>query len=103
MVKVIGCAMGLMLGFGSVIGYFIAKWDLQTNQITKSQEAIAQTAPDPKLKPKQVSLKPPDDPRTLLESKYALCTGARNPKELLAKFNEKELNDLVYTVCLEKS
>lgn len=87
--------MGLMLGCGSVAGYFIAKWDLQTNAIANSQQAIA----EPDRKPKQVSLKPPPSKRSLLEEKYHLCIGANPNTVNLSRFDDKTLNDLVFQSC----
>ena len=48
--KLLLAAMGLMLGFGSIVGYFLAKWDLQSNGIASSNNAIAATAPTPAAK-----------------------------------------------------
>ncbi len=100
MSKLILAAMGLMLGFGSITGYYLAKWDLQSNAIANSQNAIASTATEPKAK--QVSLKPIPK-RSELELKYALCTNSQPDKQTLAKFDDKALNDLVYKVCSENS
>ncbi|WP_434686901.1 hypothetical protein [Pseudanabaena minima] len=97
--KAIGAAMGLMLGFGSITGYYLAKWDLQSNAIANSQNAIA--APAPESKAKQVSLKPIPK-RSELELKYALCTNSQ-PEKTLARFDDKALNDLVWKVCSENS
>ena len=96
--KLILAAMGLMLGFGSITGYYLAKWDLQSNAIANSQNAIAATEP----KAKQVSLKPIPK-RSELELKYALCTNSQPDKQTLARFDDKALNDLVYKVCSENS
>ena len=98
--KAIVAAMGLMLGFGSITGYYLAKWDLQSNAIANSQNAIAAPAPD--AKPKQVSLKPIPK-RSELELKYALCANSQPDKKTLARFDDKSLNDLVWKVCSENS
>lgn len=99
MSKLILAAMGFMLGCGSVVGYFLARWDLQS--VANSQNAIAATAPDGK--PKIISLKPPIAKRTELELKYSLCTGAKPETVNLSRFDDKTLNDLVFNVCTEKS
>lgn len=98
--KFILAAMGLMLGFGAITGYYLAKWDLQSNAIANSQNAIA--APVPESKAKQVSLKPIPK-RSELELKYALCTNSQLDKQALARFDDKALNDLVWKVCSENS
>jgi hypothetical protein len=97
--KVFIAAMGLMLGFGSIAGYFLARWDLQTNGFANSQQAIAS---EPDRKPKLVSLKPIDK-RSELEAKYFLCIASPPNKQALARFDDKALNDLVYRVCTENS
>jgi hypothetical protein len=96
--KLILAAMGFMLGCGSITGYFLAKWDLQSNAIANSQNAIAATEPD--RKPKLISLKP-SQKRSELELKYALCTNSKNDKKVLERLDDKALNDLVYTVCTQ--
>ena len=99
--KLILAAMGLMLGCGSITGYYLAKWDLQSNAIANSQlSAIAATVPETKAK--QISLKPVLK-RSELELKYALCTNSRQDSQSLARFDDKALNDLVYKVCTENS
>ena len=98
--KLLLAAMGLMLGFGSVIGYFLAKWDLQSNGIASSNNAIAATAPD--SKPKQINLKPLPQ-RSELELKYRTCTNTQVTSKALARFDDKQLNDLVFKVCTENS
>ncbi|MBD2150796.1 hypothetical protein H6F44_11790, partial [Pseudanabaena sp. FACHB-1277] len=84
MSKLLIAAMGLMLGFGSIIGYYLARWDLQSNAIANSQQAIAQPEkPNPEVKPesrkeKQIdirTIKPVKTARELLEEKYRLCVG----------------------------
>ncbi len=97
--KFILAAMGLMLGFGSITGYYLAKWDLQSNANSQNQ-AIASTATEPKAK--QISLKHIPK-RSELELKYALCTNSQPDKQTLARFDDKALNDLVYKVCSENS
>ena len=94
--KLILAAMGLMLGCGSIIGYFLARWDLQSN-ILKPQSAIAAT----ESKAKQIS--PPRQARATLEEKYHLCSKSSPQSVSLARFSDKALNDLVYNVCSEKS
>ena len=98
--KLIIAAMGLMLGLGSIVGYFLAKWDLQSNGFTSSNNAIAATAPD--SKPKQINLKPLPQ-RSELELKYRTCTNTQVTSKALARFDDKQLNDLVFKVCTENS
>ena len=99
--KLLLAAMGLMLGFGSIVGYFLAKWDLQSNGIiVSSNSAIAATAPD--SKPKQINLKPLPQ-RSELELKYRTCTNTQVTSKALARFDDKQLNDLVFKVCTENS
>ena len=98
--KLLLATMGLMLGFGSVIGYFLAKWDLQSNGIVSSNNAIAATAPD--SKPKQINLKPLPQ-RSELELKYRTCTNTQVTSKALARFDDKQLNDLVFKICTENS
>ena len=98
--KLILAAMGLMLGCGSIGGYYLAKWDLQSNAIANSQQAIAATVPESQAK--QISLKPIPK-RSELELKYALCTNSKPDKSSLSRFDDKALNDLVYKVCSENS
>ncbi|PZV15680.1 MAG: hypothetical protein DCF20_09855 [Pseudanabaena sp.] len=100
--KLILCAMGLMLGLGSIVGYFLAKWDIQSNGFSSSTNAIAATASD--SKPKQIDLKPaPIPPRSELELKYRTCTNSQINSKALARFDDKKLNDLVFKVCSENS
>jgi hypothetical protein len=100
--KLILCAMGLMLGFGSVAGYFLAKWDIQSNGFTSSTNAIAATTPTPAAK--QINLKPaPILPRSELELKYRICTSTQVTSKALSRFDDKQLNDLVFKVCSENS
>lgn len=100
--KLILCAMGLMLGFGSIVGYFLAKWDIQSNGFSSSNNAIAATAPTPAAK--QINLKPaPIPPRSELELKYRICTNTQVTSKALSRFDDKQLNDLVFKVCSENS
>ena len=96
--KLLLAAMGLMLGFGSIVGYFLAKWDLQSNGIASSNNAIAATAPTPAAK--QINLKlAPIPPRSELELKYRICTNTQFTSKALSRFDDKQLNDLVFKVC----
>ena len=100
--KLLLAAMGLMLGFGSIVGYFLAKWDLQSNGIASSNNAIAATAPA--SQPKQINLKlAPIPPRSELELKYRICTNTQFTSKVLSRFDDKQLNDLVFKVCSENS
>lgn len=100
--KSILAAMFFMLGCGAITGYYLAKWDLQSNAIANSQgQAIAATAPETKAK--QVSLKPPPSKRSELELKYHLCTKTKEGSVNLKPLDDKTLNDLVWQVCTENS
>lgn len=99
--KFILAAMGLMLGFGSIAGYYLAKWDLQSNAISNSQNAIAATVPETKAK--QISLKPPPSKRSELELKYYLCTQTKEGSVNFKPIDDRTLNDLVHKVCSENS
>ena len=102
MSKLILAAMGLMLGCGSITGYYLAKWDLQSNAIANSQQsAIAATVSETKAK--QVSLKPPPSKRSELELKYYLCTNTKEGSVDFKPINDRTLNDLVHKVCSENS
>ena len=98
--KLLLAAMGLMLGFGSIVGYFLAKWDLQSNGIASSNNAIAATAPG--SKPKQTNLKLLPQ-RSELELKYRTCTNTQVTSKALARFDDRQLNDLVFKICTENS
>jgi len=94
--------MGLTLGIGSIVGYFLAKWDIQSNGFSSSTNAIAATAPTPTAK--QINLKPaPIPPRSELELKYRICTNTQVTSKALSRFNDRQLNDLVFKVCSENS
>ena len=98
--KLILGAMGLMLSFGSIVGYFLAKWDLQSNAIASSNNAIVATAPAAK----QINLKLAPIPlRSELELKYRICTNTQVTSKALSRFDDKQLNDLVFKVCSENS
>ncbi|WP_055074418.1 hypothetical protein [Pseudanabaena sp. 'Roaring Creek'] len=100
MSKLILAAMGFMMGLGSITGYFLAKWDIQSNGFPDRQNAIAATT----APAKEISLKPaPIPPRADLELKYALCTNSAPDKKTLNRFSDKQLNDLVFKVCSENS
>lgn len=97
--KLILGAMGLMLGFGSIVGYFLARWDLQSSAITPKNNEITATTPTAKpIKPS-----PAIPPRAELETKYRLCTNTQVTNKALSRFNDKQLNDLVFKVCTENS
>jgi len=97
--KLILGAMGLMLGIGSIVGYFLARWDLQSNAIATSTSLSTATAPPPKpIKPS-----PAIPPRAELETKYRLCTNTQVTNKALSRFDDKQLNDLVFKVCTENS
>jgi hypothetical protein len=98
--KLILAAMGLALGFGAIGGYYLAKWDLQSNASANSQQAIAATTPEPQAK--QINLKPIPK-RSELVLKYSLCTNSKADTAALSRFDDKALNDLVYKVCSENS
>jgi uncharacterized protein YneF (UPF0154 family) len=85
--KLILSAMGLMLGCGAISGYFLARWDIQSNLPTGT--AIAANMPNTK--------------RAQLEQKYTICTGSKPDSKALARFDDSALNDLVYQVCAQNS
>ena len=103
--KAILAALGLMLGFGSVVGYFLAKWDFQTNAIANSQQAIAQPE-KPKTEPrkeKQVdvrTIKPVRNARELLEEKYRLCVGNNGD---ISKVPDSVMTNVIQKACTEAS
>ncbi len=105
MSKLLIAAMGLMLGFGSIIGYYLAKWDLQTNAIANSQQAIAQPEkpkPEPR-KEKQVdirTIKPVKSARELLEEKYRLCVGNNGD---ISKVPDSVMTQVIQRACTEAS
>lgn len=105
MSKLLIAAMGLMLGFGSIIGYYLAKWDLQTNAIANSQQAIAQPEkpkPEPR-KEKQVdirTIKPVKTARELLEEKYRLCVGNNGD---ISKVPDSVMTQVIQRACTEAS
>jgi hypothetical protein len=95
MIKVIGITASISLAIGSIAGYSLQK--LEANQ-GNSNDAIAAT-----VKPKIVDLAPPKSKRSELLLKYDLCTGTKTPPETLQRFSDKELNDLVFSICTQKS
>jgi hypothetical protein len=105
MSKLLIAAMGLMLGFGSIIGYYLARWDLQTNAIANSQQAIAQPEkpkPEPR-KEKQVdirTIKPVKTARELLEEKYRLCVGNNGD---ISKVPDSVMTQVIQRACTEAS
>ena len=94
--KLILAAMGFMLGCGSIVGYFLARLDLESN-VLKPQSAIAAT----ESKAKQVLS--PQQARETLEDKYYLCSRQTPQSVSLDRFSDKQLNDLVFNVCSQKS
>ncbi|HBC43164.1 MAG TPA: hypothetical protein DCZ88_15085 [Pseudanabaena sp.] len=99
--KLILGAMGLMLGIGSIVGYFLARWDLQSNAIATSPSTVTETASKPT--PRPIKPSPAIPPRTELETKYRLCTNTQVTNKALSRFDDKQLNDLVFKVCTENS
>lgn len=98
MVKLLLIPSCISLALGALLGYHLQK--LESAPITKqdSGEAIAASG-----KTKNVLILPDGNNRNTLETKYFLCTKtAPNPKTL-ARFSDKQLNDLVYKVCTENS
>ena len=95
MIKVIGITASISLAIGSIAGYTLQK--LEANQ-GNSNDAIAAT-----VKSKVVDLRPPKSKRSELLLKYDLCTGTKTAPETLQRFTDKELNDLVFSVCTQNS
>jgi hypothetical protein len=98
MVKLFLIPSCLSLALGALLGYHLQK--LESAPITKQDtgEAIAATG-----KAKQVLILPDGNSRATLETKYFLCTATPPNPRTLARFDDKALNDLVYSVCTENS
>jgi hypothetical protein len=94
MIKVIGITASIAFAIGSIAGYTLQK--LEANQ-GNSNDAIAAT-----VKSKVVDLRPKSK-RSELLLKYDLCTGTKTAPETLQRFNDKELNDLVFSICTKNS
>ena len=94
MIKVIGITASIAVAIGSIAGYTLQK--LEANQ-GNTNDAIAAT-----VKSKIVDLRPKSK-RSELLLKYDLCTGTKTPPETLQRFTDKELNDLVFSVCTQNS
>ena len=95
MIKVIGITASIALAIGSIAGYTLQK--LEATQ-GSSNDAIAAT-----VKSKVVDLRPPQTKRSELLAKYDLCTGSKTDPKTLERFNDKELNDLVFSICTKNS
>ena len=95
MIKIIGISASIAFAIGSIAGYTLQK--LEANQ-GNSNDAIAAT-----VKSKVVDLLPPKTKRSELLIKYDLCTGTKTAPETLQRFNDKELNDLVFSICTQNS
>ena len=95
MVKSLLITSALSIAIGAIGGYYLQK--LESQPITKkdSGEAIAPT-------PKQIDLRPKSK-RSELLLKYDLCTGTKTAPETLQRLNDKELNDLVFSICTQNS
>ena len=95
MVKLFLIPAALSLALGALLGYHLQK--LESQQITKqdSESAIAAI-------PKQIDLRPKTPKRSELELKYALCTDTKQNTAILARLDDKTLNDLVFQVCTQK-
>jgi len=88
-IKILGLTHLLMYGFGTVTAYFLARIDIAPQAIAAPQ-------------PKQISLKP-EDKRATLEEKYALCAGVKPDAVDLKRFDDTQLNDLVFNICSKNS
>jgi hypothetical protein len=95
MIKIIGISASIAFAIGSIAGYTLQK--LEANQ-GNSNDAIAAT-----VKSKVVDLRPPKSKRSELLLKYDLCTGTKTSPATLERFNDKELNDLVFSICTQNS
>jgi hypothetical protein len=95
MIKIIGITASIAFAIGSIAGYTLQK--IEANQ-SNSNDAIAAT-----VKSKVVDLRPPKSKRSELLFKYDLCTGTKTSPETLERFSDKELNDLVFSICTKNS
>jgi len=87
--KIILAGLLLMYGLGTVTAYFLARIDIAPQAIAAPQ-------------PKQIDLKI-EDKRATLETKYALCAGVKPDAVDLKRFDDTQLNDLVFNICSKNS
>jgi len=87
--KIILAGLFFMYGLGTLTAYFFARIEI-------APQAIAA------LQPKQISLKPEDN-RVTLETKYALCAGVKPNVVDLKRFDDTQLNHLVFNICSKNS
>lgn len=104
--KLIAAGLGFMFGCGSLVGYFVSRWDLQSSAaIANSQQIVPTPTPSPaeKRKDKLVDIrtvKPVKSERELLEEKYRLCVGNNGD---LSKVPDSVMNQVIQRACTEKS
>jgi hypothetical protein len=107
--KLILAAFGVVFGCGSLSGYFLARWDLQSSAaIANSQQVSTPPSPSPspgpeKRKEKLVDIrtvKPVKSARELLEEQYRLCVGNNGD---LSKVPDSVMNQVIQRACTEKS
>jgi len=104
--KLLFAGLGFMFGCGSIVGYFVSRWDLQSSAaIAISQQASPSPSPGPveKRKDKLVDIrtvKPVKSERELLEEKYRLCVGNNGD---LSKVPDSVMNQVIQRACTEKS
>ncbi|MDX2254688.1 MAG: hypothetical protein NW214_04150 [Pseudanabaenaceae cyanobacterium bins.39] len=95
MIKTIGITAAISLAIGSIGGYWLQKMESQP-MANKNDEAIAAN-----VKPIQVDLRQTPK-RSELLLKYSLCAN-KQPDEKIKALSDKDLNDLVYQVCVQAS
>ena len=107
--KLLLAGLGFMFGCGSLVGYFVSRWDLQSSAAIANSQQIA-TAPKPSPGPVENrkdklvdirTVKPVKSARELLEEKYRLCVG--NPNGDLSRVPDGVMNQVIEKTCTEKS
>ena len=93
--KVLAVGLLFMWSAGATTGYFIAKWDLQTNAISASPKPISLASKQADMR----DVKPSKTSRELLEEKYRLCDGTGD----ISKVSDQILYQSVQKICLQKS
>lgn len=92
--KLFAIGLAFMWSTGATTGYFIAKWDLQSN----APQAIAQPE-NPQLKTADIREFKGKTPRQLLEDKYRLCDGAGD----ISRVPDDVLRQSISKICIKKS
>ncbi|MFM7887405.1 MAG: hypothetical protein ACKPCM_12090, partial [Pseudanabaena sp.] len=100
--KLLLAGLGFMFGCGSLVGYFLSRWDLQSSAAIANSQQIT-PGPVETRKDKLVDIrtvKPVKSPRELLEEKYRLCVGNNGD---LSKVPDSVMNQVIQRACTEKS